>query len=149
MPWWWWPIGLGVGVLLAAEVHLGHPGLRAWLPYLLTVPAAVGVLVWLGRHRVRVAGEELIVGPARLPLQHIGTVELVEPIGKRRAMGPELDPAAFVVHRPWVGPLLRVELTDPADPTPYWLFSARRADELATVLRGQVTGTGGHPPRGE
>ncbi|MBY8851332.1 DUF3093 domain-containing protein, partial [Saccharothrix sp. MB29] len=42
---------------------------------------------------------------------------------------------AYVVHRGWVGPVVKVELRDPQDPTPYWLFSARSAERLAAVLR--------------
>lgn len=152
VPWWWWPIGTAVAVLLAAEVHLGQPGLRAWLPYVLTVPAALGVLLWLGRRRVSVGAGELQVGVARLPLRHVGEVTVVDPRDKRRAMGPELDPAAYVLHRTWVGPMVRMELTDPADPTPYWLFSSRRPEELRAALQAAAaTGsetTDGRPPIG-
>jgi hypothetical protein len=31
---------------------------------------------------------------------------------------------------------VRVRLTDPADPTPYWLFSTRRPERVAELLRG-------------
>ncbi len=140
VPWWWWPLGIGIAALLAAEVHLGYPGVRAWLPYLLTAPVAVAVLLRLGRHRVQLSGDELRVGDAHVPLHHLGEVVAVPARYKRRALGPELDPAAYVLHRPWIGSLLRVELTDPDDPTPYWLFSVRRAGELATLLHQQ-------PPR--
>jgi hypothetical protein len=44
---------------------------------------------------------------------------------------------ACVTHRGWVGPMVRVELRDPADPTPYWLFSVRSAEELAALLRSR------------
>ena len=145
VPWWWWPLGLGVAVLLAAEVHLGYPGVRAWLPYLLTVPLAGAALIWMGRHRVRLADGELQVGPAHVPLRHLGQVQVIAPAGKRHALGPDLDPAAFVRHTAWIGPLVRVELTDPQDPTPYWIFSVRRAAELAALLRA---GTGDVPPGG-
>lgn len=135
VPWWWWPLGIGVAALLAAEVHMGYPGVRAWLPYLLMTFLAVAVLLRMGGRRIRVSGGELQVGPARIALCHLGRVQLIPPAGKRRALGPDLDPAAFVVHRAWIGPLLRVELTDPQDPTPYWIFSVRRGADLAAVLR--------------
>ena len=54
-------------------------------------------------------------------------------------LGPDLDPAAFVLHTGWVGPVLRVMLTDPADPTPYWVFSVRHAEQLAALLRPTLT----------
>ena len=152
VPWWWWPLGLGVAALLAAEVHMGYPGVRAWLPYLLTVPLAGAVLIRWGRRRVRLSGGELQVGPAHVPIRHLGKVEVIHPSGKQRALGPDLDPAAFVMHSAWIGPVLRIELADPQDPTPYWIFSVRRAEELAALLRtsiGEVPhdSPDGHPGR--
>jgi hypothetical protein len=61
---------------------------------------------------------------------------VISPKAKRRALGPELDPAAFLLHTGWVGPMVRVAVTDPEDPTPYWIFSVRQADKLAALLRG-------------
>jgi len=136
VPWWWWPPALGVVVLLAAEVHMGYPGVRAWAPYLLLTPLAIAALVALGRTRIRVADGELHVGGAHVPTRFLGDVDVVDRRDKRRVLGPELDPAAYLVHRPWVGPLLRVGLTDPDDPTPYWVFSTRRPEQLAAVLAG-------------
>jgi hypothetical protein len=138
VPWWWWPLGLGVAALLAAEVHMGYPGVRAWLPYLLTLPLAGAVLLRMGSRRVRLSGGELRVGPAHVPLRYLGHVQVIPPSGKRRALGPDLDPAAFVQHSPWVGPLLQVDITDPQDPTPYWIFSVGRAAELAELLQAGI-----------
>ena len=137
VPWWWWPPALAVAGLLAAEVHMGYPGVRAWAPYLLLAPLAVAALLAIGRTRVRVAGGELWVGQAHLPLRFVGEVEVIARPDKRRVLGPELDPAAYLVHRAWVGPLVRVRLTDPDDPTPYWLFSSRRPKQLAAALGRQ------------
>jgi hypothetical protein len=142
IPWWWWPVGFGVAILLAAEVHMGYPGIRAWLPYVLFVPLIGVVLGFMGRHRVALRGGELRVGPAHIAVHYLGQPEVIYPNAKRRALGPDLDPAAFVLHAGWVGPVVRIAITDPADPTPYWIFSVRRADELAALLRG---GTGEVP----
>lgn len=130
---------------------MGYPGVRAWLPYLVTVPLVAAVLIRMGRHHVRLCQGELQVGPAHVALRHLGQVQVIPAAGKQRALGPELDPAAFVLHRPWVGPLVRVELTDPKDPTPYWIFSVRRATELAALLRAGTSdarqdGSSGHSP---
>src|SRR5689334_17555041 len=59
VPWWWWPLGLGVAALLAAEVHMGYPGVRAWLPYVLIIPFAGVVLGFMGRHHVALRNGEL------------------------------------------------------------------------------------------
>jgi hypothetical protein len=36
-----------------------------------------------------------------------------------------------------VGPLVRLEVTDPDDPTPYWVFSVREPDLLIAALPGR------------
>jgi len=35
-----------------------------------------------------------------------------------------------------VQPVVRVPITDPADPAPYWLLSSRRPRELAAAING-------------
>jgi hypothetical protein len=134
VPFWWYLPAIGVATLLGAEVHMGYPGIRSWIGYAITIPVFVVALFWLGRSRVRVAGGELQVGAARLPLQYAGRVEIVPKARKQEALGPELDPMAYLLHRAWVGPVVRVEVTDPDDPTPYWIFSVRDAEGLAAAL---------------
>lgn len=134
MPWWWYVPAVALGVLLGAEVHMGYPGVRAWIGYAVLVPLLVFALVALGRTRVRVADGALRVGSAALPLCHVGRVEVVDRRDRQAALGPELDPAAFVLIRAWVGPMMRVEVTDPDDPTPYWVFSVREPDRLLPFL---------------
>jgi hypothetical protein len=134
VPVWWYLPAIGVAVLLGAEVHMGYPGIRSWIGYAITVPLFVIALFCLGRMRVRVAAGELHVGAARLPLRYIGRVEIVPKDGKQVALGPELDPAAFLMLRSWVGPVVRLEVTDPDDPTPYWIFSVRDAEALVAAL---------------
>ena len=122
-------------VLLAAEVHMGYPGVRAWLPYLVLVPLAIAMPVWLSRTTIEISGGELWVDDAHLPLRFVEDVEVIPAADKRRALGPDLDPAAFLVHRPWVGTAIRVWLDDDNDPTPYWIISTRRPERLSELLR--------------
>jgi Protein of unknown function (DUF3093) len=136
VPWWWYVPAVGLGVLLGAELHLGYPGVRSWIGYAVFVPLLMGALVALSRARVRLEGDELRVGPARVPRRFVGRVEVVDRRDKQAALGPELDPAAFVLHRGWIGPLVRLEITDPDDPTPYWVFSVREPDRLLSTLKG-------------
>ena len=136
--WYWWPLPLIAACLLAAEVHMGYPGVRAWLPYAVLIPLAV-LLIWrAGRARVAVEDGELRVGDARLPLEFVGEVEVFPRERKRAALGPHLDPAAYLLHKGWIGPLVRVRVDDPADPTPYWLFSTRHPERVTAALKGAV-----------
>ena len=133
--WWIWPLPLLAAGLLAAEVHMGFPGVRSWLPYVILLPLTTVLIVRMGSTKVEVSGGELKAGDAHIPLALLGDVEIIAPEDRRRAMGPQLDPAAFVVHRGWVKPLVRVRVDDPEDPTPYWVISTRHPEALAAALR--------------
>jgi len=134
--WYWWLLPLLGAGLLAAEVHLGYPGVRAWLPYVLLLPLTA-LLIWRsGRASVRIEDGLLVVGAARLPLEHVGAVEVFDAREKRKVLGPRLDPTAYVLHRGWIGPIVRVEVKDPEDPTPYWVFSTRQPDRVRSALHG-------------
>jgi hypothetical protein len=123
------------------------PGLGAGVAISLwpvgVVPAvAVGVLVAVGvvaglvaaSPRVEVADGHLRAGRARVPLSVLGTATWADGEEARQLRGPRLDARAYLCIRGWVSPVVRVTLVDPADPTPYWLVSTRRPDELAGVL---------------
>jgi Protein of unknown function (DUF3093) len=135
LAWWAWPLPLAAAGLIAAEIHLGYPGVRSWLPYVLLIPVAVLLLLLAGRTRIGIDQDTLQVGQAQLPLQYAGAVEVIARQDKRKALGPELDPAAYMLHRGWVGPLVRVQVTDDQDPTPYWIFSTRRPERVAELIR--------------
>jgi hypothetical protein len=139
VPWWWWPLGLGVAALIAKEVNMGVRTLPPWLPYLVLGAVAVGVLLWLGRAEVRVIQTgpdvELWAGQAHLPASVVSRSAEIPRTAKSAALGRQLDPAAFVLHRGWVGPLVLLVLDDPDDPTPYWLVSARHPERVLSALR--------------
>ncbi|AMY18907.1 Protein of unknown function [Rhodococcoides kroppenstedtii] len=138
VPLWYWFAGVGVAAILSAEVHLGSPGIPAWLPYLVLVPFAVWIVARLGRTRVRVVerdGERyLLAGKATLPASVVSRAAAVPASAKSAALGRQLDPAAFVLNRSWVKTMVLVVLDDEDDPTPYWLVSSRRPDDVVAAL---------------
>jgi hypothetical protein len=140
VPWWWWPPGLGLAALVALEVNQGAPALPVWVPFAVLLPVAAVVLLWFGRIEVRVVGgageTELTVGAAHVPVSAIARSAEVPKSAKSAALGRQLDPAAYVVHRAWVGPMILLVLDDPDDPTPYWLVSCRHPDRALATLRG-------------
>ncbi|TQK31735.1 DUF3093 domain-containing protein [Arthrobacter sp. SLBN-53] len=143
VPWWFWLPGLGLAVLIAAEVNMGVAALPDWVPYAVLLPVAAAALMWMGRMEVRVvqngaaddAPVELWAGPAHLPVNLIARSAEVPRSAKSSALGRQLDPAAYVLHRAWVGPMVLVVLDDPDDPTPYWLVSCRHPDRVLAALR--------------
>ncbi len=134
MPWWLALLILGLATVGAAELHLGAPGLRAWLPYAVIIPLTVVALWWVGRLRVAVENGELWVDDAHIPLRFIAAARAIDAETKRELLGVRAHPWAFVVQRPWVKGAVVVLLNDPDDPTPYWLVSSRRPQALAAAI---------------
>ncbi|MEO8814310.1 MAG: DUF3093 domain-containing protein [Mycobacterium sp.] len=138
-PWWWWPLGFIAAALMAYEVHLGLRNLPGWVPFTALFAVAAAALLWLGRIEVRVTDDnghiELWAGDAHLPATVIARSAEVPHSAKSAALGRQLDPAAYVMHRGWVGPMVLVVLDDPDDPTPYWLVSCRHPQRMLSALR--------------
>jgi hypothetical protein len=134
VPWYHWPLPLLAAGLLAAEVDMGYPGIRGWLPYLVTFPLTLLLLWRFGAAKVEVRDGELWVGEAHLPLEYAGETQIIPVNLKRKVLGPAFDPAAFALHRSWVGPMVWIHVTDENDPTPYWLISTRHPDRLVAAI---------------
>jgi hypothetical protein len=134
VPWWWWLAAAVLAGALAAELWLGNPGARVWLPFAVLLPATMLGLWWLGRVRVTVTGTDLCVDDARLPARFVADAVPIDADGKRELLGPAADPVAFVVQRPWIRGAVQVVLDDPADPTPYWVVSSRDPVRLAAAV---------------
>ena len=138
VPWWWYPPALFVAGLVALEVNAAARDWPRWISFAVLFAVAAGALVWLGRIEVRVLdaghGRELWAGEAHLPTTVISRCALVPRSAKSSALGRQLDPAAYVVHRAWVGPMVLVVLADPDDPAPYWLVSSRHPNRVLAAL---------------
>jgi hypothetical protein len=139
VPWWWWPPAFALATLIAFEVNLGVRSLPAWLPLVTLIAVATGALLWLGRIEIQVTegggAVELWAGEAHLPVTVIARSAEIVPSAKSAALGRQLDPAAYVLHRAWVGPMVLLVLDDPDDPTPYWLVSCRHPERVLSALR--------------
>jgi hypothetical protein len=124
---------------MATQVNMGVRNLPNWLPYAMMALVAIGVLLWLGRIEVRVVGTgsdvELWAGQAHLPASVITRSAVVPTSAKSAGLGRQLDPAAFVLHRNWIGPMVLVVLNDPDDPTPYWMVSCRHPERVLAALQ--------------
>jgi hypothetical protein len=51
--------------------------------------------------------------------------------------GPKLEPAAFKVFQGTVKTAVKIEISDPSDPTPYWIISTRKPIQLASALESK------------
>ena len=112
------PINALVGVITAGVLYLGCAGL-------LTATAPV----------IEVTGAHFTAGRARLPLDVIGTATAYHGAEATMQRGQRLDARAWLLIRGWVTPVVKIEVTDPRDPTPYWLVSTRKPDDIVAALK--------------
>ena len=134
LPWYWWPAGLGLATLVAAELHSGAPGTRAILPYAVLLPLTAILLAIGSRGRIRVQDGMLHVPGARIPVHLLADGVVLDRESLRRQAGPMADRSAFLVSRPWLHSAVRLMVTDPDDDTPYWIVGTRHPDRLLAAL---------------
>ena len=103
------PINQMVGVIVAIVLYLG----------------CVAALL-LGSPAIAVTDTEFIAGKARLPISIVGAVSGYSGMDARDERGPHLDARAWLLIRGWIDPVVKVQVLDADDPTPYWIVSTRR-----------------------
>jgi hypothetical protein len=131
----WWPCALGLATLVAAELHSGAPGVRSYLPYAVLLPLTAILLATGSRGGITVADGVLHVPGARIPIALLSDGVALDRDAFRVQTGPMADPRAYVVSRPWLHTAVRLTVTDPEDPTPYWVVGTRRPAELLAAMR--------------
>jgi hypothetical protein len=139
-PWWWYPIGVLVGILLGAEFDVVMPQALVGLPVLVGVLLAVAVIWRISSSTVRVTGGRVVAGDHSIPVTEIEQSFRLSSTELRRLVGRHGDPLAFTFIRPFVGPGVQLVLGRPAVEEaarlrePYWVLSSRHPDRLLDAV---------------
>lgn len=112
-----WPINPTAGIIVALVLYAG----------------CIGILI-LASPTVQLTGEQFAAGRATLPLRFAGEAIPYREPDATLQRGRLLDARAWLLLRGWVTPVVRVGITDPQDPTPYWLISTREPEKLADAI---------------
>jgi hypothetical protein len=132
--------------ILIATLLVVPASALVFAPLSWTLGIVVGVALYLGCVAlyavagvpVEVTDETFRAGRARIERRFISGATAFTGTEATAERGPRLDARAFLLLRGGVDGLVRVELSDPADPTPYWLVSTRNPDLLVSKLIGAV-----------
>ncbi|MBN0046531.1 DUF3093 domain-containing protein [Streptomyces actuosus] len=129
----WWLVSVLVGVALA--LILVPFGTLPMLGGLVggTAAAAVTASAY-GSVRIRVVGDLLVAGEAKIPVAALGAAEVLDAEEARAWRTHKADTRAFMLLRSYIPTALRVEVTDSGDPTPYLYLSTREPERLAQAL---------------
>ena len=130
----WWFLAIPVIGLLGGELWAGFGG---WAGAAIFAAFAVGLIAALlawGSARIEVSDGRLSAAGAVLPL---GSVTEVMALDERQAAamrGPQADPAAHMLLRPFLKRAVYIAVRDPAGQVPYWLLGTRHPAELAAAI---------------
>ncbi len=138
----WWILAVPVILLLGAyAIYANLSGPIVVAVYaVFTVGYVAALLAW-GSRVIEVAGGELRAAGAVLPLARVTAVQALDEKQAAAMRGPQADPAAHTLIRPWLKSAVYLEVEDPAGQVPYWLIGTRRPAELATVIERGRTGS--------
>ncbi|MFC3298959.1 DUF3093 domain-containing protein [Arthrobacter agilis] len=129
---WIWLIAAGFS---AATIVMFAP-ISMVVGYTVAVVVAiiVGTLLILSTPRIVVTDTTLTVGRATIERSYLGDVGWYTGDDATHQRGPGLHGLAYLCIRGWISPVVRIELTDPEDRTPYWLVSSRTPERLVEAL---------------
>lgn len=130
----WWLIVALTGI--AGALIVTPYGVLASLGGLAAGLVLAGVAVSsYGSARIRVVSDSLVTPTARIPLTALGKAEPLDAEEARAWRTHKADTRAYMLLRAYVPTAVRVEVTDPEDPTPYLYLSTRQPEKLVSALQ--------------
>ena len=130
----WWVQGTMLVATFWLALAVAVPWNAAWTISGLALALMAAMFITYGSARVEVRDGWFRAGRARIEIGHLGAATSLDAEATRRTAGRDADARAYLLLRPYLPRAVRVEITDPADPAPYWLVSSRRPEELAGAL---------------
>ncbi len=95
--------------------------------------ASIAIRIFTTR-TIAVTIDSLRIGNALIPRKALGKATSVRKQDQFTERGSNLDSRAFLAIKSGLPGLVKIEVTDDEDPTPYLLLSTRRASELVELL---------------
>ena len=99
--------------------------------------AATIAIIYLAsamRSTITFDGEELRIDRAHIESKYLGKVTILDSEAMRLLRTRDADPAAYLAIKFWTPTGIKIEVIDPRDPTPYWLITSKRGEEIAALL---------------
>jgi hypothetical protein len=97
-----------------------------------TIAVAIGLVV--NTPLIQIDELNFRVGRARLPLQYVGKIQILDEEQSRRARSTDANSNAHFQLRGGIKTTVIVEVTDTQDPHPYWQVSTRKPEGLTSAL---------------
>lgn len=130
-----WLYGSMVLVIPSILILLAALG-QGLLGLILGIAVYLGIVFFLTHTspEIIISDEKILIGPAWIERKYIREATAYREEDAFRQRGPELDIRAWLQFRPGIDPVVKIELDDPEDPTPYWLISTRNPEKIVEIL---------------
>lgn len=125
----------GAGIFIFAPISIS-----AGITAAIVLAVVITVLLILSTPTIVVTGQTVQVGRAVIERRFVGTAEGFTGTAATEQRGTKLHGLAYVCIRGWISPVVRIEIADDNDPTPYWLVSTRRPRQLVAAVSGRRAG---------
>ncbi|HBW20662.1 MAG: DUF3093 domain-containing protein [Streptosporangiaceae bacterium] len=130
----YWLLGL-VSVFLMATILWGGFSLAVGIGvYIVLMGGFAATLAQWGRATIEVSNGELRAGRTTMRLAQAGEVVPLDAAGTRALRGPQADPAAFMLTRPYLRLAVYIEVAAEGSARPYWLIGSRDPAALAAAI---------------
>lgn len=130
----YWLIAVPVVVTLGAEAYFFVDGIIPPLVIVVLYLIVAAFLVNWSSATVEVTGGVLRAGGNTLPLSDVSEAIALDDKQAMALRGPQADPAAHILLRPYLKRAVYVGLADPGQGAPYWLIATRHPAELAAAI---------------
>ena len=130
----YWLIAVPVVVTLGAEAYFFVDGIIPPLVIVVLYLIVAAFLVNWSSATIEVTGDVLRAGGDTLPLSEAGQAIALDDKQAMALRGPQADPAAHILLRPYLKRAVYVAVADPGQGVPYWLLATRHPAELAAAI---------------
>ena len=112
---------------------------KAAVASLISATIAIIYIAFAIRSTISFDGKELRIDQAHIDIKYLGDITILDSSAMRLLRTRDADPAAFLAIKFWVPTGLKIQVLDPRDPTPYWLITSKRGENLAALLQNSKT----------
>jgi hypothetical protein len=109
-------------------------GNRSALVALIATTVLIIVISIRARSHISITEAELVIDKAHIDKKYCGEVTVLDRDAMRLIRTRDADPAAFLAIKFWISTGVKIAIVDDRDPTPYWLVSSKKAEELKRTL---------------
>ena len=95
---------------------------------------AIIYIAFVMRSIITFDGKELRIDRAHIDMKYLGNAKILDSTAMRLLRTRDADPAAYLAINFWIPNGLKIAVVDPRDPTPYWLITSKRGEEIAALL---------------